>query len=164
VVTRTLPANTTSALGLEQADFPDHLLYPTMLEADRAETFDLGSVATNSALATALSRTRDPAKGQPSIGVIDGAPGSSNRLVDATIGVDAVSEAQSVFERRAQSGLSPGDTTLSGSSSASILVHVSAGTVTPTITPPWGSTHELGPTTVEVAANGSTIATCYRQR
>jgi hypothetical protein len=160
-VTLTLPANTTSAIGLEQAGFPDHILYATMLDVDRAEAFDLGSDATNSAVATALSLTPDPSKGQLSVGVIDGAPGSSNRLPGATIGIDAASEAQLVFDSSAASGFSPGDTTLAGSSSASIFVNVDPGTITPTITPPSGYTCDLGPTTVEVEANGYTIVNYY---
>lgn len=163
-VTLTLPANTTSAIGLEQTGFPDYILYATMLDVDRAEAFDLGSDATISALATALSLTRDPAKGQLSVGVIDGSPGSSNRLPGATIGIDATSDAQLVFDSSAQSGFSPGDTTLAGSSSASIFVNVTPGTITPTITPPSGYTCDLGPTTVEVAANGYTIANYYCQQ
>jgi hypothetical protein len=163
-VTLALPANTTTALALTQTGFPDHLLYQTTGDVDLAATFDLGSDATLDALALALMLTRDPSRGQLSVGVIDGAPGDTTRLPGARIQIDATREAQLVFDGSAGTGFSPGDTTLPGSSSASIFVNVAPGTISPTITPPSGYTCDLGPTTVEVEAGGYTIVNYYCRR
>ena len=120
-----------------------------------------GSDAVLEGLATALGLTRDPSKGILSVGVLDGVPGNASALAGVTIGVDAASEAQLVFDASAPAGFSAGDTTLDGSSSASIFVNVGPGVVTPSLTPPAGYTCELGPETVEVAANGYTIVNYY---
>lgn len=162
-VTLELPTDTSSQIGLTLTGFPAYLLYATMLDVDQAHTFYLASDATLSALGEALSITRDPARGLLSVGALDGTPGSWSPLAGATIQIDAAHEAQFVFDSGAAAGFSAGDTTLAGSSSASVFVNVAPGTVTPAITPPAGYTCELGPPSVQVEAGSYTIVNYYCQ-
>jgi|GEM_PF-1594842 len=136
-------------------DIRDHYIYARATNDDAAFRYQIAVNETITTLATAFGITLDADEA-----IVDLAPRDEDGgdIAGMTLGIDASSDLQLVFDEQSASLVSLGDTTLAGSESTTIFANVPAGAVTPSFSHPWGYTCDVGPNPIDVPAGSYVIA------
>lgn len=156
-----VPANSRPEIRVAAADFRDHLIYRSTLEADQSPTYSLTDQTTIAQIAQRLLVTEDTGKGILLVDVLVAYPGQSmgvERAPGTVVDIDA--SYGTAFARDSQSSdlFSPGNSVIE---TQVMFVNVTPGVVTPTITPPNGITCDVGTEPVSVEAAGLTRTNIY---
>lgn len=151
----TVPVDTDIVIDVSGPGTRRHLFYLRTGAEDASLTYPLAADPTIAAFESVLQLTVDDAKGILEIAAVDASTGAP--IPDLTITTDAAADVALVYDPASQTGLSVGATTIAGAPSATILVNIDAGLVTPTFTHLWGWTC-TGPAALDVPAGSHVLA------
>ena len=154
-VTLSVPPNADLKITMTGPGVRDYFIYHHTGASDVTLNYAVATDTTVAALEAVLQMSVDDSKGLLSVAPRE--RGTFGAIPGMTITADAASDLALVFDASSGTGLSPGNTTLDGSSSTAIFVNIAAGDVTPSFDSAWGWTCD-GPSPIDVPAGAYVIA------